>query len=74
MERIQRQFLALRVLCLPVAGLTVLWLAGCSETGSDAAPGTGSSSVVTDGPPDIGAHADEHAHDGTAHKEAPAHK
>lgn len=62
MKRIQRQFLALRVLCLPVAGLTVLWLAGCSETGSDAAPGTGSSSVVTDGPPDIGAHADEHAH------------
>ena len=62
MNCFQWQFQSLRILCLPVAGLTVLWLAGCSETGSDASPTTGASPVVTDGPPDIGAHTDEHAH------------
>ena len=61
MNRFQLQFRSLRVLCLPVAGLTVLWFAGCSETGSPPLPGTGASPVVTDGPPETDTHA-EHAH------------
>ncbi len=61
MIRFQLQFRSLRVLCLPVAGLTVLWLAGCSESGSDPSSATGGSPVVTDGPPESGAQ-DEHAH------------
>ena len=61
MVRFQLQFRSLRVLCLPLAGLTVLWLAGCSEPGSIPSSSTGGSHVVTDGPPESGAH-DEHAH------------
>ena len=55
MNCFQWQFQSLRILCLPVAGLTVLWLAGCSDSG------TGASPVVTDGPPEAESHA-EHAH------------
>ena len=61
MIRFQLQFRSLRVLSLPVAGLTVLWLAGCSGAGSVPSSATGGSPVVTDGPPEAGAH-DEHAH------------
>ena len=61
MIRFQLQFRSLRVLCLPVAGLTVLWLAGCSGAGPELTSGTAVSPVVTDGPPETGAH-DEHAH------------
>ena len=61
MIRFQLQFRSLRVLCLPVAGLTVLWLAGCSESGSVPTSGTGAPPGVTEGPPEAGAH-DEHAH------------
>ena len=57
MIRFQLQFRSLRVLCLPVSGLAVLWLAGCSGAGSDSPSGSGSS----DGPPEAGSHA-EHAH------------
>lgn len=55
MSRFQLPFRSLRVLCLPVAGLAAVCLAGCSE------PGTGASPVITDGPTDTGSHA-EHAH------------
>ena len=55
MNCFQWQFRSLRILCLPLAGLTVLWLAGCSDSG------TGASPVVTDGPPEAESHA-EHAH------------
>ncbi len=61
MIRFQLQFRSLHVLCLPVAGLTVLWLAGCNGAGSVPTSGTGATPVVTDGPPEAGAH-DEHAH------------
>lgn len=52
---------SLRVLCLPMAGVTVLWLAGCTETGSTPSQGTEGAKVVTDAPPETDAHA-EHAH------------
>lgn len=61
MIRFQLQFRSLRVLCLPVAGLTVLWLAGCNGAGSAPTSGAGASPVVTDGPPEAETHA-EHAH------------
>ena len=61
MNRFQLQFRSLRFLCLPVAGLTGFWLAGCSESGSVPSSAPGGSSVVTEGPPETGAH-DEHAH------------
>ena len=61
MIRFQLQFRSLRVRCLPVAGLTVLWLAGCNGAGPDLTSGTAASPVVTDGPPESGTH-DEHAH------------
>ena len=55
MNRFQLQFRSWRVLCLPVAGLTVFLLAGCSETGSAPSP------VLTYRPPEAETHA-EHAH------------
>jgi len=55
MSCFQLQSRSLRVLCLPVAGLTVFWLAGCSDSGTGAPP------VISDGPPGGGSHA-EHAH------------
>ena len=61
MIRFQLQFRKFRILCLPVAGLTAFWLAGCSESGSDPSSATGGSPVVTEGLPDAGEH-DEHAH------------
>ena len=61
MIRFQLRFRSLRVLCLPVSGLTVLWLAGCRESGSDPSSASGGSPVVTDGSHERGTHA-EHAH------------
>ncbi len=56
----QLAFYAWRFVCLPVAGLSVLCLAGCSEMGSVPSPNSRVSPVVTDGPlPDSDA---EHAH------------
>jgi len=55
MSRFQLPFQSWRVLCLPMAGLTAFWLAGCSETGTGSSPGT------ADAPSESGAHA-EHAH------------
>jgi hypothetical protein len=61
MNRFQLQFRSWRVLCLPAACLTVLWFAGCSETGSEPSSGNGASPVVTAGPLETDTHA-EHAH------------
>jgi hypothetical protein len=62
MSRIQMSFQSFCVMSLQVARLTVLFLAGCNDTGSGPATGGGTSAVVTDGPSDIGAAAHEHAH------------
>ena len=61
MIRFQFQFRSLRVLCLPVAGLAVFWLAGCSDGDSNLSSGNGASPVVTDETREAGADA-EHAH------------
>jgi hypothetical protein len=61
MSRFQLPFRLMCVRCLPVAGLTVLCLAGCRESGRDPSSATGGSPVVTDGPSETGSHA-EHAH------------
>ena len=57
----QFAFHAWRFVCLPVAGLSVLCLAGCKEWNSVPSPSTRVSPVVTDGPPRSDTHA-EHAH------------
>ena len=61
MIRFQFQFRSFRVLCLPVAGLAVFWLAGCSDGDSNLSSGNGASPGVTDETRDAGADA-EHAH------------
>ena len=61
-------FRMLRILCLPVAGLSVLWFAGCSEPGSEPLPETGASPVVTDGPPETETHVGHiHPNEGPHH-------
>ncbi len=61
MKCFQFAFHACRVVCLPVAGLSALCLAGCSEMGSVPSPNTRVSPVVTDGPP-LPDRNTEHAH------------
>lgn len=61
MVRFHLPLQSLPVRCLAVAGLTILWFAGCSQTGPDPTSGTGASSGVTDASPGSGPH-DEHAH------------
>ena len=52
---------SLRVLCLPLAGVTAFWLAGCVESGSNSSQVTNEATIVTDAPPETDSHA-EHAH------------
>ncbi len=61
MVRIQFSIRPLRVLCLPMTGVALFWLAGCVESGSTPSQGTNNATTVTNAPQNSDAHA-EHAH------------
>ncbi|MCA9010090.1 MAG: hypothetical protein KDB01_10110 [Planctomycetaceae bacterium] len=61
MVHIQFSLRPRRVLCLPMTGVAMFWLAGCAESGSNPSQGTNNATTLTDAPQESDAHA-EHAH------------
>lgn len=61
MIRFQKKLNSFRSVCLPLAGFVVLAMAGCAEPDAGTASNSGSSTGMTEGPPETTAQA-AHAH------------